>query len=80
MIDIQAKANFIYCTVIYPLPHPPTSLLLYRGFEPGAVSLEVYKMVKIAMKKVKFFSAFEPASFRVNVHNATSELPDSVKI
>ena len=32
------------------------------------------------MKESKYFSRFDPASFRVNVHDATTELPDSIKI
>ena len=52
-------------------PHP----LLFRGFEAGAFSLEVHKMVR----KLIISSEFEPASFRVNVQDATTEVPDSVK-
>ena len=54
------------------------SVLLFRGFESEVFSLEVYKMVKISRKNLNISSRFEPASFRVDVHDATTELPDSV--
>ena len=44
-------------------PLPP---LLFRGFEQGAFSLEVYKL---EMKEFKnYYSSFEPAFFRGDVH------------
>ena len=52
-------------------PPPPTPLLLFRGFEPGAFSLEVNKMVKPSMTFFKLSSRIQPASFRENVHWAT---------
>ena len=35
-------------------------------------------MVKISMKELKILKQIKPASFRVDVHDATTELPDSV--
>ena len=59
------------CTVLY--------VLLFREFESVVFNLEVYKMVKILEKELNI-SRFEPTSFKVNVHEATTELPDSVHI
>ena len=45
-----------------------------RGFEPGA-----FKMVKISLKNFKHSRKFDPASFKLNVQNATIELQDSLE-
>ena len=41
---------------------------MFNGFEPGA-----FKIVKITMKNVKVSDRFEPVSFRVLAHDATTE-------
>ena len=55
--------------------------LLFRGFEPGVFSLEVYKMVKISMKELKYFKQIITSVLQNGcpiVHDATTELPNSV--
>ena len=52
---------------------------IFRGFEPGAFSLEVNKMIQIPIKNLRISKGFEPASFSVNGFNATSELPGRVQ-
>ena len=72
IINTEAKANCI-----------PTRHLLFRGFEPGAFSQEVYctqNGTNIKGKFLKFLMRFEPATFRVHVDNATTELPASIKM
>ena len=69
MKNTETKAN--YCTV-----------LLFRGFETVAFSLEVLytKWKKYQWENRNILRRFEPASFSVDVHDATIELVDSVKI
>ena len=53
---------------------------LFRGFKPGAFSLEVYKMVKkYQWKNLNTSIRFEPAFLIVNVYFSTSEPLDSVR-
>ena len=35
-------------------------------------------MVNISMKEFKYVNRYKPTSFRVDVHDSTTELPDSV--
>ena len=46
---------------------------MFRGFEPGA-----FKKVKLSMKFLFCLCRFDPESFRVAVHDATTELPGGV--
>ena len=44
-----------------------------RSLQSGSIQND-----KISMKEFKYLNIFEPASFRVDVHDATTELQDKI--
>ena len=70
MINTEAKANCL--TVIYPTP-------FYWYLEDSNQEPSVWKYsqrLKYQWKNIYLSSRFKSVSFRVNIHNATTELPE----
>ena len=66
----RSQSKLLYCDI------PCIPLLFFSEFEPGAFRYESIQHGK----NINISSRFKPASFRLNVHDATTELPDSLQI